>query len=321
MVVINKFTGSGRLPSSSSQDRAQTGNLFPQTILRIALLACVACICSSNQILAQAGQLDSTFAMNGVFSDFSGFPGGSTRIALQSDGKILVAAASGNPQLHTSGMALARLNADGGLDSSFGTGGVVSFGLAHGVPTGVIVQSDGKIVVGGTGTPNVDGSNEFALARFNTSGSVDTTFGSGGQVITSVFSEPTAGGAALVLQPDQKFLMVGANAIARYNTTGQLDNTFGSGGLAELPGFGADAIGLQSDGKILIASTTFAGNGILSRYNPNGSIDKSFGLFGTTGGVATAAAVVVQNDGKIVVGEAPRASCLILRLQTSPASL
>src|SRR5205807_7249355 len=127
MVVINKFRGSGRLPSSSSQDRAQTGNLFPQTLLRIALLACVACICSSNQILAQAGQLDSTFAMNGVFSDFSGFPGGSTRIALQSDGKILVAAASGNPQLHTSGMALARLNADGGLDSSFGTGGVVSF--------------------------------------------------------------------------------------------------------------------------------------------------------------------------------------------------
>jgi uncharacterized delta-60 repeat protein len=156
---------------------------------------------------------------------------------------------------------------------------------------GLAIQSDAKIVAVATGIPGGE-----QVARFNTDGSLDTTFGTAG-----VASLPL-NGDLLTLQPDGKIIVAGqgpgtsSNFLARLNTNGQLDSTFGSGGLAPLQSFGSDAIALQADGKILVASST----GSLARYNSNGSVDKSFGILGQAASVAAPSAIAVQSDGKIL---------------------
>jgi uncharacterized delta-60 repeat protein len=132
---------------------------------------------------AQAGQLDTAFATKGIFLLNSiGQQGGTTRVALQTDGKIVLAAPSGDPQQANNGIALVRLNSDGTPDTGFGTAGVVVYGVDHTVPVGLAIQPDGKILVGSTAGTNADGGGSFALARFNSSGSVDNSFGTGGRV-------------------------------------------------------------------------------------------------------------------------------------------
>jgi uncharacterized delta-60 repeat protein len=267
---------------------------------------------------AQAGQLDTTFATKGIFLlNPVGQQGGSTRVALQTDGKIVLAAPSGDPQQANNGIALVRLNTNGTPDAGFGTAGVVVFGVEHTVPVGVAIQLDGKIVVGSTAGANVDGGGGFGLARFNSNGSVDTSFGAGGQVQVVPFG--TALSAALVLQSDGKILMTGSNAVARFDSNGQLDTTFGTGGISVLPFFGAAAIAEQSDGKILIASSSQLfdadTDGMIVRLNSNGTLDKTFGLFGQISsaasggafgptGVAAVSSIVLQVDGKFIVAGA-----------------
>jgi uncharacterized delta-60 repeat protein len=266
---------------------------------------------------AQAGQLDRTFATKGIFLLNSiGQQGGSTRVALQTDGKIVLAAPSGDPQQSNNGIALVRLNTDGTPDASFGTAGEVVYGVDHTVPVGVAIQPDGKILVGSTSGANADGGGGFALARFNSNGSVDNSFGTGGHLDVIPFG--TALSAALALQSDGKILLTGSNAVARFDSNGQLDTSFGTGGLSVLPFFGAAAIAVQSDGKILIAGAPLFDldtDGIIVRFNPNGTLDKTFGLFGQIssvasggvfglGGVAAVSCIVLQADGKFIVAGA-----------------
>jgi uncharacterized delta-60 repeat protein len=156
----------------------------------------------------------------------------------------------------------------------------------------VAIQSDGKIVAAGTGIPGGE-----QVARFNTNGSLDTTFGTAGVAALQL------NGALLALQSNGKIIVAGQgpgnswNFLARLNSNGQLDSAFGSGGLAPLQTFGSDAIALQADGKILVASST----GSLARYNNNGSVDKTFGIFGQAASIASPSAIAVQSDGKILV--------------------
>jgi uncharacterized delta-60 repeat protein len=302
------------LPNSGRQDQSRMRSLLRPNLLKTALVIGIAVLSLTGMTWAQAGQLDTTFATKGTFILNSlGEQGGSTRVALQSDGKIVLAAPSGDPQQTNNGIALVRLNTNGTRDASFGTAGVVVFGNHGTVPVGVAIQTDGKIVVGSAAGQNVDGGAAFALTRFNPNGSVDTTFGTGGQVEGFSFL-----GAALALQPDGKILMTGSNAVARFDSNGQLDTSFGTGGLSALPFFGAAAIALQSDGKILIASSSqlvdLNTDGIIVRFNPNGTLDKTFGFFGqiasvASGGVFGAAggvvsSIVLQADGKFIVAGA-----------------
>jgi uncharacterized delta-60 repeat protein len=247
---------------------------------------CLVLTAAPSIALAQAGQLDTSFGSNGIFA--SNFGSSSlvfgTSVALQSDGKIVVGGEAGNPGI------VVRLNSNGTLDTSFGSGGVVSirFRDVQNITVGVAVQTDQKILVVGTGLPN-----NGQLIRLNTNGSFDTSFANGGSVGLALTP------AALALQSDGKIIVDGAiegqgtRVMTRFTSEGQVDTTFGNGGTAGLVA-GAGAIALQVNGKILI------GGGPLSRYNTDGSLDTSFGINGQVADLAGPAAVAVQGNGQIV---------------------
>jgi uncharacterized delta-60 repeat protein len=268
------------------------------------------------------GDLDPTFGSGGkVTTDFAGGSDVAIGVALQPDGKI-VAAGSATPKATIfSDFALARYNSDGSMDATFGSAGKVTtdFGGDGDRADSVALQLDGKIVAAGTtSTPGVGGFSHFALARYNSDGSLDATFGSGGKVITDF-----GGGAeAVALQPDGKIVAAGSAspgatiffdfALARYNPDGSLDATFGSGGKVTTEFTGnfdqANAVALQPNGKIVAAGNTGAGTShdfALARYNPDGSLDATFGSGGKvttdfTGGSDQATALSLQPNGKIV---------------------
>ncbi len=163
-------------------------------------------------------------------------------VAIQPDGKIVTAGMRYNGgSSNFFDFAVSRYNADGSLDTTFGGTGTVYTDVSgqSDKAYAVVIQSDGKIVVAGTGG---DGPHFFwDLARYNSDGSLDTTFGNGGKVVTN----PNPNGYYneiwdLALQSDGKILAAGDTdngtdgkfAVARYNTDGSLDSTFGSGGIA-----------------------------------------------------------------------------------------
>jgi uncharacterized delta-60 repeat protein len=204
--------------------------------------------------------------------------------------------------------------APGDLDPSFGSGGLVTtdFGGRGDFSLGVALQPDGKIVTAGNSSAVGVFSVAFALARHNPNGTLDTTFGNGGTVLTS-FGGSLSAGADVAVQPDGKIVAVGlANGdfgVARYNVDGTLDAAFGSGGLVTTD-FGrfdqANGVAVQPDGKIVVVGPLGDAVGV-ARYNPSGSLDPTFG---TGGKVVTQAAespyggydVAVTSAGKIVVG-------------------
>ena len=280
---------------------------------QLAFLIAMVVIASSTLALGQAGQLDSTFGTGGIFTtNFAQYDVTiDSAVAIQSDGKIVLGGTipTGANQV----AALLRLNSDGTLDPSFGTGGIVTsdFGIEDGAAvTAVVIQPNGQILAAAVGDFLVDGS----VGRFNSDGSVDTTFGTGGFAISRSIDSVAGGLSLMALQADGKILVTGGNVIGRYTSTGQLDPSFGSGGMAPLASAAATGIALQSDGKILI--TTGIGGptqlnaaplfpqavaGSLARYSTNGSLDITFGVSGQAACVASAAAIAVQGDGKIVV--------------------
>jgi uncharacterized delta-60 repeat protein len=255
---------------------------------------------SSTLVMAQAGSLDLTFGKGGIVTTPNTTTGCGQNVncsvAIQSDGKIVVAggaaASNGAPEL-----ALARYTTTGSLDSTFGNGGIVVEPENNGGPAfGLAIQSDGKIV---TAAPD---DFELAVSRFNTNGTLDTTFGAGG---TSKFRAwgllfaPANGSVALLA--DGK-IVVGVNGVlVRLLTDGQLDSSFGTGGVAQLIA-GAQALALLSNGKALVASSFTFDTGGVSRYNSNGSLDKTFGVVGQAPSFGGVAALVALSDGKIVVG-------------------
>ncbi len=251
------------------------------------------------------GSLCLDFGSNGtVTTDFVGEIDNANAVVLQPDGKIIAvgrAQSGGNNDF-----ALARYNSDGSLDPTFGTGGLVItlFG-GNDIANAAVLQPDGKIIAVG----QISGL--FGLVRYNSDGSLDPTFGTGGFVIT-----PGTGIArAAVLQPDGKIIAVGQFSadfgLARYNSDGSLDTTFGTGGLVTTNFGGVDrarAVVLQPNGKIIAAGQARSG-GIddfaLARYNSDGSLDPTFGAGGLVrtdfaGEDDSARSVVLQSDGKII---------------------
>lgn len=201
--------------------------------------------------------------------------------------------------------------APGHLDTTFGSGGTVDTAIGTtAYATDVAVQPDAKIVAGGTSSVATGNGylSSFALARYQPDGRLDAGFGAGG-----VATGPCCGAFAVALQPDGKILQAGfsgranraAFAVTRYRSDGALDGTFGSGGVALGPDGGAEGLTVQPDGKIVVAGTAteaYAFN--LARFNADGTLDQGFGSGGTVqtllGYAASAQAVVIQPDGKIV---------------------
>ncbi len=268
-----------------------------------------------------SGTLDSSFGSGGgVISAVGSADDVGLAITLQPDGKIIVAGYCSNGS--NDDFCLARYQANGALDASFGSGGkvITPIGSADDRGQAIALQPDGKIVVAGKCS---NGSNwDFCLARYQANGALDGGFGSGGTVITDITSDNDRGNA-ITLQPDGKIVVAGTCdpflsdfCLARYQANGALDPSFGTGGtvvtaIGSTNDYG-QAIARQPNGKFVVAG--YCANGsdrdfCLARYQDDGSLDPSFG----SGGKVTTPigsswdhgfAVALQPDGKIVVAGA-----------------
>ncbi len=230
------------------------------------------------------GSLDSSFSADGIVT--TAMNGTGTSLALQSDGKILVAGDSFDGTLD---FALVRYNSDGTLDNSFSGDGIVTtaIGSGHDICSGLTLQSDGKILVAGG---SYNGSNyDFALVRYNSDGTLDSSFSGDGKVTTD-FGLSDDSGSSVALQSDGKILVAGHRggslALIRYNSNGSLDNSFSNDGrVITANSFGGtrllgNSVTVQDNGKVLVAGWG-DGNGIendfvLVRYNSDGSLDNTF---------------------------------------------
>jgi len=262
-----------------------------------------------------AGDLDPTFGNGGkVTTDFS-VPTAASALAIQGDGKLIVA---GIVQLPTGvDFGLARYNPDGSLDTSFGTGGSLAIDFFGGDDRAlaVAIQPDGKIVVAGHAT-TASGGLDFALARVNSNGTLDTSFGSGGKITDDfhgrddrirsilILSDGRIGVAGFATQADGS--SQGASAL--YKANGNLIGTGDDDGFKFF-----SALALQPDGKIILGGSVVEGQGPrddfrLFRINANLEDDTAFGNRGdvTTdfGGNDDAFAIALQPDGKIVAAGA-----------------
>lgn len=270
------------------------------------------------------GDLDVTFGTKGMALYDDPIQGAMSNeegrgMAIQPDGKIVVAGyvLSAAP-VFASALVL-RFTASGVLDSTFGTNGVVTFDPATGFKDGwaVSIQADGKIVVvGDSGLPNPN----VILARLNTDGTLDSTFGTGG--VASIDINDSDYGYAVVIQADGKIVVAGQTSIAtdryalvlRCNSDGTLDGAFGVNGIVtyDSPGWdGANGVAIQSDDKIVVTGRTSPPypdvsltDVLVLRLNGDGTPDNAFG----TDGVATfdlvyeeGMSAVIQPDGKIVI--------------------
>lgn len=265
------------------------------------------------------GSLDTSFGDGGdVFTDFSHLDDSGNAVALQPDGKIVVAGYFGINSTNYD-FGLIRYNSDGSLDTSFGVGGKVRTAFTAGDDRafGVVIQADGKIVVAGIARRNDSINSRFALARYNSDGSLDTSFGSGGKVMTTAGARGS-GANALALQSDGRivaggFVMNNSGyidfALIRYNANGTVDTSFGVSGraTANFPSASIESLALQADGKIVVAGQHSDTSSIaLARFKSDGTLDADFGdggkIITSIGSIASSAlAMLIQPDNKIAV--------------------
>ncbi len=254
--------------------------------------------------------LDSSFGIDGLAStslDMSIQPVHNA-LALQPDGKIL--AASESPA-SSYAWRITRLNSDGSIDTTFGTNGIVdtTFATQYALPNKIVVQADGKIIVGGKLS---SGTNNLALVRYGSDGAPDTSFGAGGIAsfpgITYQWVEDMAQGV-----DGKTLLALGINGtvyfrVARINADGSLDATFGSGGIKTFSGIGvsAGAIALMTDGRFLLAGD-YTGNSKIVRAYADGTLDATFGTAGVQtvnfgAYYTTITDIALDSAGRIVLG-------------------
>lgn len=246
---------------------------------------------------ASMGRLNADGSNDGSFNH--NFTGWDSSLALQPDGKVVV----------VGDFQVARFNADGSPDNSFHPDLTVltppvdcgGYGCWHYTePTVVLAQADGKVLIGGytltTIIYDLEGDNyqitDYFLARFNTNGSLESSFNPGTSLTAS----------SLVQQPDGK-LLINSGTIFRLNTDGSVDNSFN-------PGTGAAGsvffMALQSNGKVLIGGSFIKFNGTnrnhIARLNANGSLDSSFNP--ATGVNDYIQSLAIQADGKVLIAGA-----------------
>jgi len=272
---------------------------------------------------AADGMLDPSFGNGGLVT--TAFPGpfsndAALSLVMLPDGRA-VAAGYTNVNLENTYMAVARYLTTGALDTTFDGDGLVIVPFIFPPPStdngsearAVLLQPDGRLVLVGWAAGGLPNQSVIALARLNADGSLDTSFGTGGRVMTPMQGGATAG----LLQPDGRIVAVGqagsSISAARYNTDGSLDPTFGNGGTLIVPlggNFEIRDAKLQPDGKLVIAGTTpsspfLSRDFALVRLLPNGALDTSFSGDGLAtadfGGIETGNSVIVLGDGRLVL--------------------
>ena len=271
------------------------------------------------------GSLDVSFDSDGKVVTDVGFNDSGNAVALQNDGKIVVAGTTGTP---TTDFAIVRYSTDGSLDPSFGTGGIVTTSIGRNDDAkSVVIQSDGKIVVAGTS------DSDFVVVRYTSSGVLDSGFGTGGKVTTDIGSSTNDSANSVAIQSDGAIVVAGTSssnfAVVRYASTGALDNTFDTDGklttdIGSSTNDSANSVAIQSDGAIVVAGTDL-NDFALVRYTSTGALDNTFdtdGKLTTDIGSSTndsANSVAIQSDGAIVVAGTSANDFAIVRYTSAGA--
>jgi uncharacterized delta-60 repeat protein len=230
-----------------------------------------------------SGRLDRTFSSDGRAQVLVPPSGAANAAALQPDGKIvIVGSANGHADFF-----VARLRTDGALDTTFSQDGIVTTDFGGDTVDqafGVAIAPGGKIVVVGQG-----GNDGMGIARYNTNGTLDTTFSGDGRLVTRFGG--IANAHEVVVQADGKLVVAGVVGeldpstfvLQRYNANGSVDTTFGVNGRAD-----TDDSPLESGEELVAQGTSFVVGGPiglsqigLSRFDTNGDITPSFGAGGT----------------------------------------
>jgi uncharacterized delta-60 repeat protein len=271
--------------------------------------------------MTSAGGLDPSFGRNGIvtvaINGGAGVDSGDA-LVLQPDRKIVIAGAGRDGAYGPLTFAAVRLTTNGSLDPSFGQDGIVNVPIgSYSIANAVALQSDGKIVLGGTA---LEAHNEFAAARLNPDGTLDKTFARDG---TTTFPSRTGGAWALDIQSDGKTVLAGQTdysnpqlrgaqqfMAARLNLDGSPDTTFGSGGIVTIP-VGATALGFglaqMSDGELLLAGLGYTSTNVNAtmKLTSGGVLDPRYG----NGGIAAvpdpygANGLVLDQAGSAVIPE------------------
>ena len=322
----NTFSGDGKLTTNfGGKDQAKDVAIQSNGRIVVAGHACDASwFCDLGVARYNSnGSLDTTFSGDGrVTVDFGDLNNGAGNhgLAIQTDGKIVIAGFMDNGSDYD--FAVYRLNPNGSLDPTFHGDGKLNFGFGSGrydIGMDLAIQSNGKMVVVGE-TCDAGASNcNFAIARVNADGILDTTFSGDGKTVTNFGADDH--GFAVAIQSNGRIVAAGTSdgpsddyfAVARYTSNGNLDASFHADGkvLTNLsPGLsnGGRDLAIQSDGKILVAGYAYGPISLefgLIRYNANGSLDNTFDVDGklTTnfGGDDYGTAIALQGDGRIIV--------------------
>jgi uncharacterized delta-60 repeat protein len=282
--------------------------------------------------VAAPGDLDPSFGGDGQVTTDFGKRATGLDIAVQPDGRIIVAGKSKAPGSDDTDFAAVRYLPNGELDPDFGRDGRVrtDFGRNdHAIA--IVLQLDGKIILAGTsgaGRNTAGQKTDYALVRYTPQGKLDPSFGTHGKVVTSF--EATDFLQGVTLESDGKILASGLSidaqdsdvhtVIARYNADGTLDLAFGTHGATSFDTSSLGALSVQADGKILTAGYHYGFEQDfyfdLFRFNADGTPDTSFG----SGGAMTSKAppfgfegtVSFEPDGSILaagVAETPAPNC------------
>ncbi len=267
------------------------------------------------------GSLDNSFDTDGkVSTDISGVDDQLEGLAIQADGRIIAIGSTNNGG--SVDWAIVRYGTDGSLDNGFGTNGVVKqpIGTGSDYAYAVAVQSDGKIIVAGTGESAAN--TDMAVIRLNSDGSLDNGFGTNGIVDTSFVNTDYVKG--LAIQADGKIVVGGYGSddkeftVLRLNTDGSFDTGFGSNGVYRTSlSYGlisGGAIALQGDGKIVVGGSVYDSDNefYLFRLTTSGSLDNTFGTSGVTvfdvsnGADDYLTDIAIQEDDKIMAAGAVR---------------
>ena len=287
------------------------------------------------------GSLDSTFDGDGLVTTAIGnYHDEARAVAIQPDGNILVVGSFGTS--NGDDFFVARYNPDGSLDASFDFDGIVTtdFGASE-VPMAMAIQPDWKIVVVGYSEIGpFNGGAKIAVARYNTDGSLDSSFSADGKAVTDLNSSHELA-TSVAVQTDGKIVLTGYKNVGindndivllRYTSDGSLDPTFdGDGMVSTEVGTGSDefasSIAIQPDGKILIGGRAYNGSDTdlaLLRFDSAGNLDPGFDVDGkviTDFGVGSERGgfVALQPDGKIVLGGYSEDRFLVARYSNTGA--
>jgi uncharacterized delta-60 repeat protein len=267
--------------------RLHNSTLCPKSF--IAFIVCF--LFSITQCFSQAGTLDSSFGVGGdarILIDTTPYQSAFASVtAMQGDGKIVLA---GNVGFNYNGFIVARMLSNGEPDSTFGINSIATFydGPQQTYVDAIVIQKDDKIVLGG-----VINQNDFLLARYQSNGFLDSSFGLNGKVVTDVGNSDQI--LSLAIQPDGKIVAAGEQnpygCVVRYNVNGTVDSTFGTNGVAFTGAFTTVSVKLLLNGDIVTVG--YGGDPdssdvgvnmcfVVHKFLSNGKTDLSFGKHGDT---------------------------------------